>query len=49
MSLNNQKVTEEIKGKIKKYTENLGNVGKAVLRGTFLAIQSYSRNKENLK
>ena len=49
--LNNQQVTEEIKSKIKKFletndnenmtTQNLWDVAKAVLRGRFIAIQSY--------
>ena len=49
--LNNQEITEEIKEEIKKYietndnenmvTENLRNAAKAVLRGKFIAIQSY--------
>ena len=49
--LNNQQVTEEIKRKIKKFletndnenmtTQNLWVAAKAVLRGKFIAIQSY--------
>ena len=51
MSLNNQKITEEIKEEIKEYLEtndngntmiqNLWDAAKAVLRGKFIAIQSY--------
>ena len=54
--LNNQEITEEIKEDIKKYLEtndnenttaqNLWNAAKAVLRGTFLAIQSYLKKQE---
>ena len=48
--LNNQQVTEEIKREIKKFpgtienqntTQNLRDAAKAVLRGKFIAIQSY--------
>ena len=49
--LNNEVITEEIKGQIKKYletndsgdtmTQNLWDEAKAVLRGKFIAIQSY--------
>ena len=48
--LNNQKVTEEIKTEIKVFletkdneniTQNLWDVEKALLRGKFIAIQSY--------
>ena len=49
--LNNQQVTEEIKMEIKKFletndnenmtTQNLWDVAKAVVRGNFIAIQSY--------
>ena len=49
--LNNQKVTEEIKREIRKFletndnenmtTQNLCDAKKAVLRGKFIAIQSY--------
>ena len=56
--LNNQEITEEIKEEIKKYLEidynentmiqNLWDVAKAVLRGKFIAIQAYLRNKKNL-
>ena len=58
MSLNNQQVTEEIKREIKKCletndnentTQNLWDAAKAVLRGKFIAVQSYPRNKKNIK
>ena len=49
--LNNHEITEEIKEEIKKYletndnenttTQNLWDAAKAVLRGKFIAIQSY--------
>ena len=50
MFLNNQQVTEEIKSEIKKFLEtndneitiqNLWDAAKAVLRGKFIALQSY--------
>ena len=54
--LNNQQVTEEIKRGIKKFletndnenmtTQNLLDVAKAVLRGKFIAIQSYLKKQE---
>ena len=54
--LNNQQVTEKIKREIKKYiktndnektkTQNLWDAAKTVIRGKFIAIQSYLRNKE---
>ena len=57
--LNNQKVTEEIKRESKKLletndnenmtTQHLWDARKAVLRGKFIAIQSYLRNKKNIK
>ena len=52
----NNHVTEGIKREIKKFletndnentTQNLGNAAKAVLRGKFIAIQSYL--KKNIK
>ena len=56
MLLNNQEVNEEIKEKIKKYlqtndnentmTQNLWDAAKAVLRGKFIAIQSYLKKQE---
>ena len=56
MFLNNQQVTEEIKREIKKIletndnenmkTQNLWNAAKAVLRGKFIAIQSYLKKQE---
>ena len=54
--LNNQEITEEIKEEIKKYLEtndnenrmiqNLWDAAKTVLRGKFLAIQSYFKKQE---
>ena len=54
--LNNQQVTEEIKGEIKNFletnnnenmtTQNLWNAAKAVLRGKFTAVQSYLKRQE---
>ena len=54
--LNNQEITEEIKEEIKIYletndnenmtTQNLWDAAKAVLRGKFIAIQSYPRKQE---
>ena len=51
MFLNNKQVTEEIKREIKKFletndsenmtTQNLWDAAKAVLRGKFIATQSY--------
>ena len=59
MSLNNQQVTEEIQREIKKFletndnenmtTQNLWDAAKTVLRGKFITIQSYSRNKKNIE
>ena len=56
MFLNNQQVTEEIKGEMKKVletndnenttTQNLWDAAKAVLRGKFIAIQSYLKKQE---
>ena len=56
MFLNNQQVTEEIKKEIKKILErndnenmtnqNLWDAAKAVLRGKFIAIQSYLKKQE---
>ena len=55
MFLNNQQVAEEIKRKIKKFletndnemtTQNLWEAAKAVLRGKFIAIQSYLKQQE---
>ena len=53
---NNQGITEEIKEEIKKYleandnenrtTQNLWDAAKAVLRGKFIAIQSYLKKQE---
>ena len=57
MFLNNQQVTAEIKREIKKLLEtndnenmtaqNLWDAAKAVLRGKFMAIQSY--HKKNIE
>ena len=54
--LNNQQVTEEIKREIKKFletsdnenmtTQNLWDVAKAILKGKFIAIQSYLKKQE---
>ena len=54
--LNNQEITKEIKEEIKKYLEtkdnentkiqNLWDAAKAVLRGKFIAIQSYLKKQE---
>ena len=54
--LNNQVITEEIKEEIKKYLETndngntttqiLWDAAKAVLRGKFIAIQSYLKKQE---
>ena len=54
--LNNQEITEEIREEIKKYletndnenttTQNLWDAAKAVLRGTFIAIQYYLKKQE---
>ena len=59
MLLNNQQVTKEIKREIKKFletsdnenatTQNLWDAAKAVLWGKFIAIQSYLKNKKNIK
>ena len=56
MLLNNQWITEESKDEIKKYldtdenesttTQNLWDAAKAVIRGKFIAIQSYLRKQE---
>ena len=56
MLLNNEWITEEIKEEIRKYLEtnenestmiqNLWGTVKAVLRGNFIAIQSYLKKQE---
>ena len=56
MLLNNQEITEEIIEEIKKYLEtndnenimaqNLWDAAKAVLRGNFIAVQSYLKKQE---
>ena len=57
MFLNNHQVTEEIKREIKKFletndnqntTQNIWDATKAVLRGKFIAIQSYLKKQEKL-
>ena len=59
MLQNNQEITEEIKDEIKKYLEtndnentmiqNLWDTAKAVLRGKFIAIQTYIKKQETLQ
>ena len=59
MLLDNQWITEEIKGEIKKYLEANDNkdttlqilcdAAKAILRGKFIVIQAHSGNKKKLK
>ena len=51
--LNNQEITEEIKEEIKKYLETndnenmtIQNLWDALLRGKFIAIQSYLKKQE---
>ena len=54
--VNNQEITEEIKEEMKKYlgtnndentmSQNLWDAAKAVLRGKFIAIQSYPKKQE---
>ena len=54
--LNNQEIIEDIKEEIRKYletndnenmmTQNLWDAAKAVLRGTFITIQSYLKKQE---
>ena len=53
MFLNNQQITEEIKREIKKFLETndnenmtTQNLWDAVLRGKFIAIQSYLKKQE---
>ena len=56
MLLDNQQITEEIKEETRKYLEtndnentiiqNLWDAAKAVLRGKFIAIQSYLKKQE---
>ena len=55
--LTNEQVTQEIRREIKKFletndnentmTQNLWDEAKAVLRGKFIAIQSYLKKQEN--
>ena len=57
--LNNKEFTEEIKKEIKRFLETNDNENmniqklwdseKAVLRGKFIAIQSYLRSKKNIE
>ena len=57
--MNNQQVTEEIKNKIRicietnenenRTTQTLWDTIKAVLRGRFIAIQAYLKNKKKVK
>ena len=59
MLLNNQEITDKIKEEIKKYletnnnenttTQNLWDAAKAVLRGKFIAIQSYLKKQEKFQ
>ena len=54
--LDNQEISEEVKEEIKKYletndnentmTQNLWDAEKAILRGKFIAIQSYLKKQE---
>ena len=55
MFLNNQQVTKEIKREIKKFleindnentTQNIWEAAKAVLKGKFIATQSYLKKQE---
>ena len=57
--LNNEQVTEKIRREIKRYlgtnvnkntmTQNLWETAKTVLRGNFIAIQSYLKKQEKHK
>ena len=56
MFLNDQHITEEIKREIKKFlekngnentTQNLWDAAKAVLRGKFIATQSYLKKQKH--
>ena len=46
MFLNNQQVTEETNDNENTTTQNLWDAAKAVLRGKFIAIQSYLKKQE---
>ena len=56
--LNNQEITEEIKEETKKYletndnenktTQNLWDAAKAILRGNFIAIQTYRKKQQKI-
>ena len=57
--LNNKEVTEEIRREIERFletndnenmtTQNLWDTAKAVLRGKFIAIQSYLKKQKNIE
>ena len=59
MLLNNQWITEEIKGEVKKYLEandnkdttlqNQWDAAKTILRGKFIAIQAHLRKQEKVQ
>ena len=59
MLLNNEWINNEIKKEIKRYfgtnenedttIQNLWDTGKAILRGIFIALQSYLRNKKTIQ
>ena len=59
MVLSDKEITEEIREEIKKYlktndnentmTQNLWDTAKAVLRGKFIAIQSYLKKQDSGK
>ena len=58
MFLNKQQVTEEIKREIQNFletndnektTQNLWDAAKAVLRGKFIATQSYFKKQKNIE
>ena len=59
MFLNNQQIAKEIKREIKKFLEtndsentttlNLWYAAKAVLRGKFIATQSYFKKQKNIE
>ena len=59
MLLNNQWIIEEIKEEIKRYIktndnedttiQNISDTEKAVLKGNFIAIQSYLRKEEKMQ
>ena len=59
MLLNNERINNEIKEKIKRYLEtnenedttiqNLWDTGKAILKGKFIALQAYLKKKNRKK